>query len=626
MDGRLQVGDRLVEVNEVSMASVTHVRAGEILRDSGAQVRLKVTRKCRRVKLRAENGVFGLGIKGGADSGSPVVISRVADDSPAAQHPRLQLGFEITHVNNTPVRDLTHAQVLDMIRNCKEELDLVVHPRRSRSLRKRPLIQEPASIGAVEAPSTTALVATGASSFSSAPAQAIPADSTGHPSGNNSTAASSAAATTTTVNNSNNNPSDGGQQDLANNPFFSAAPSASHITAAATTTAAAATAPVRSQSPKATARSSSPPPAAPEERTAGAAKPQPAPRIFASVPAAPARAVASANTPPPPPPPPTPAESSANPFFGAASETKIETVPGNAPPMQITPTDPASLEDNRRLRGGNFNAIPIWRRGYTREAGSKIALAPANAGRNRYKDILPYDDIRVRLKSADNDYVNASPVVLEGPGFRLSYIASQGPKDNTAEHFWQMVHENNVSVICMLTTLTEGGRPKCFQYWPAAVGEALALGPYSVRMAKEENHGAFVHRTLALQAPGAAVRQVQHVQFLAWPDHGVPEDGSTFLRYMEYAQNIKQGAASRTAPVVVHCSAGIGRTGVFCALEASFALFERNCPVDLAELVRRMREQRVGMVQTEGQFQFIYKVLAASRRGDGPGFSIVTNS
>lgn len=134
LDGRLQVGDKLIEANDKSLASVTHSQAGEILRDCRA-VKLRITRKCRRVKLLAESGVFGLGIKGGVDAGSPVVISRIADDSPASRHPRLELGHEITHVNSIAVRDLTHAQVLALIRNSTNELDLIVHPRRTRSVR-----------------------------------------------------------------------------------------------------------------------------------------------------------------------------------------------------------------------------------------------------------------------------------------------------------------------------------------------------------------------------------------------------------------------------------------------------------------------------------------------------------
>ena len=136
LDGRLQVGDRLVEVNGQSLENVTHAQAGQILRDSGQSVHLRITRKCRRVTLKAESGIFGLGIKGGADAGGRIVISRVAENSPAARHPRLQLGFEITHVNNVNVHDMTHAQVLAMIRSSKDELDLIVHPRRSLSMRK----------------------------------------------------------------------------------------------------------------------------------------------------------------------------------------------------------------------------------------------------------------------------------------------------------------------------------------------------------------------------------------------------------------------------------------------------------------------------------------------------------
>jgi guanylate kinase len=135
-DGRLQVGDKIIEANNESLAAVSHVQAGEILR-SGDIVKLKIIRKCRRVRLVPVSGVYGLGIKGGADAGSPVVISRISEGTPAALHPRLELGHEITHVNGQPVRDLSHSQVLALIKASADALELIVHPRRGRASTRR---------------------------------------------------------------------------------------------------------------------------------------------------------------------------------------------------------------------------------------------------------------------------------------------------------------------------------------------------------------------------------------------------------------------------------------------------------------------------------------------------------
>lgn len=282
-------------------------------------------------------------------------------------------------------------------------------------------------------------------------------------------------------------------------------------------------------------------------------------------------------------------------------------------------------EDNRHIRGGGkFAELLTSRPGYFRETGSRVAQFPQNVPRNRYKDILPYDDNRVHLQ-ADNDFVNASPVRYNGGDFHLDYIATQGPKDVTAAHFWQMVEENNVTLICMLTALQEGGRSKCYQYWPVSVGHEEQYGQYLLHFDAEETDasGAFVVRTFTLQAP-TCLRTIHHVQFTEWPDHGVPDESEHFMTYMDRVQQLKASVPLSPAPVIVHCSAGIGRTGVLIVLEIACALFERNRGVDLADVIRTLRTQRMGLVQTEGQYQFIYKILAGMRRNELPVISIVT--
>lgn len=116
------------------------------------------------------------------------------------------------------------------------------------------------------------------------------------------------------------------------------------------------------------------------------------------------------------------------------------------------------------------------------------------------------------------------------------YIASQGPKQNTAEHFWRCVLEKNISVVCMLTDLVEGRKIKCYQYWPEGIGARSQYGDIAVSMTAEENHGDFVYRAFSVVGAGQAARKVHQLQFTAWPDHGVPEHGDSMLAYLEEVQ------------------------------------------------------------------------------------------
>ena len=163
----------------------------------------------------------------------------------------------------------------------------------------------------------------------------------------------------------------------------------------------------------------------------------------------------------------------------------------------------------------------VFRKGYKKERDCSVAIKPINAPRNRYRDILPYDDTRVKL-SAEQDYINANRVHMEAGPAALRYIASQGPKEATAGHFWQMVWEQGVSVICMLTSLVEASRPKCFQYWPTTGAQEHDSG-LTVTLAAETEVAGHTRRTLEVTR-GDEKRTVNLVQFSQWPDHGVPDE------------------------------------------------------------------------------------------------------
>uniref|UniRef100_A0A8C9T8S5 protein-tyrosine-phosphatase n=1 Tax=Scleropages formosus TaxID=113540 RepID=A0A8C9T8S5_SCLFO len=246
---------------------------------------------------------------------------------------------------------------------------------------------------------------------------------------------------------------------------------------------------------------------------------------------------------------------------------------------------------------------------YRKKPGMSMHTArlSQNMEKNRYKDVLPYDATRVVLENNDDDYLNASHVKMEVPAAEVAnhYLASQGPLPHTCSHFWQAVWEQQVHIIIMLTTLTERGRPKCHQYWPDPP-ELLKYGTLQVRCHSEECNLAYVSRELVLtNTETGEERAVSHLQYVAWPDHGVPDDPSDFLDFVTCVQQKLVDAK----PLMVHCSAGIGRTGVFITMETAMKLIEKGQPVYPLDLVRRLRDQRAMMVQTSSQYRFVCEAI-----------------
>ncbi|KAG7469158.1 hypothetical protein MATL_G00126030 [Megalops atlanticus] len=246
---------------------------------------------------------------------------------------------------------------------------------------------------------------------------------------------------------------------------------------------------------------------------------------------------------------------------------------------------------------------------YRKKPGMAVTFAklPENMEKNRYKDILPYDDTRVVLEQEEDDYINASHVKMELPsvGIVNSYVAGQGPLPHTCRHFWQAVWEQRAGVIVMLTTLTERGRPKCHQYWPDPP-EVRDYGCLQVCCHSEECNLAYVFRELTLtNTEVGEKRSVTHLEYVAWPDHGVPDDPSNFLDFVSFVRQKRKG----TEPLIVHCSAGIGRTGVLITMETAMELIEKDQPVYPLDIVRRLRDQRAMMVQTGSQYRFVCEAI-----------------
>ncbi|XP_014794172.1 PREDICTED: tyrosine-protein phosphatase non-receptor type 3 isoform X4 [Calidris pugnax] len=245
---------------------------------------------------------------------------------------------------------------------------------------------------------------------------------------------------------------------------------------------------------------------------------------------------------------------------------------------------------------------------YRKKPGLAVTCAkvPQNMDKNRYKDVLPYDATRIILQG-DEDYINANYVNMEIPSASIvnRYIATQGPLPHTCAHFWQVVWDHKLSLIIMLTTLTERGRTKCHQYWPDPP-DVMEYGNFRVRCHSEDCTIAYVVREMLItNVETEQQHTVTHLQYVAWPDHGVPDDSMDFLEFV----TCMRPKRVENEPVLVHCSAGIGRTGVLVTMETAMCLIERNQPVYPLDIVRKMRDQRAMMVQTSSQYKFVCEAI-----------------
>ncbi|XP_072903934.1 receptor-type tyrosine-protein phosphatase kappa-like [Hemitrygon akajei] len=235
-----------------------------------------------------------------------------------------------------------------------------------------------------------------------------------------------------------------------------------------------------------------------------------------------------------------------------------------------------------------------------------VAKEPQNSSKNRYVTILPYDNSRVVLKGCSNGYINASYI----DGFRRQnyYIAAQGPMEETIADFWHMVWQEGSSRIVMLTRVSEQGKCKCERYWPKEASQTFGDFTVTKISATSPRSKEFTNRTLELHkagtAPGSS-RKIQQFQYLQWPDHGIPRNPIGIYRLLKAVNQIDP----HTGPLVIHCSAGVGRTGTFIAIDYLLKMAEEESKVDVFQCVDRMRGKRPGMVQTLDQYRFIYFVL-----------------
>lgn len=253
---------------------------------------------------------------------------------------------------------------------------------------------------------------------------------------------------------------------------------------------------------------------------------------------------------------------------------------------------------------------------------SSAACAPGNVARNRYRNIVPYDFNRVRLATVPEgrDYINAS-MLRSGGGESppWCFIASQGPLKGTVEDFWRMVLEQRCSAVVMLTRAVERGVEKCAPYFPQAKGASSSVGRLQVAVEdlRDVSLDITVRAIRVTDRTSGMTSVVQHYHYHEWPDHGVPE----FTKPLRDLINLLEATGAGRAPILVHCSAGVGRTGTFCAvyvlLQRLYALLRTSSPsaaqiekaVDVPGVVARLRRHRIGMVQTVDQYYFCYQAV-----------------
>uniref|UniRef100_A0A7N5ZVR5 Receptor-type tyrosine-protein phosphatase alpha n=1 Tax=Anabas testudineus TaxID=64144 RepID=A0A7N5ZVR5_ANATE len=304
---------------------------------------------------------------------------------------------------------------------------------------------------------------------------------------------------------------------------------------------------------------------------------------------------------------------------GRSEDTELQSVPLLArspstnrkyPPL---PVDKLEEEMNRRMADDNklfreeFNALPVC----PIQASCDAASKEENKEKNRYVNILPYDHSRVHLSSLegvpDSDFINAS--FINGYQEKNKFIAAQGPKEETVNDFWRMIWEQNTATIVMVTNLKERKECKCAQYWPdqgcwtygnirVSVEDTMVLVDYTIRK--------FCIQQVGDVSGKKPQRLVTQFHFTSWPDFGVP---FTPIGMLKFLKKVKTCNPQYAGPIVVHCSAGVGRTGTFIVIDAMLDMMIAERKVDVFGFVTRIRAQRCQMVQTDMQYVFIFQAL-----------------
>ncbi|XP_024900484.1 receptor-type tyrosine-protein phosphatase C isoform X2 [Pteropus alecto] len=264
------------------------------------------------------------------------------------------------------------------------------------------------------------------------------------------------------------------------------------------------------------------------------------------------------------------------------------------------------IADEGRLFLAEFQSIP---RVFSKFS-IKEARKPFNQNKNRYVDILPYDYNRVELSEVNGDagsnYINAS--YIDGFKEPRKYIAAQGPRDESVDDFWRMIWEQKATVIVMVTRCEEGNRNKCAEYWPSMEETSREYGDITVKISEHKRCPDYIVQKFIVAHKKEKVtgREVAHIQFTSWPDHGVPEDPHLLLKLR---RRVNAFSTFFSGPIVVHCSAGVGRTGTYIGIDAMLEGLEAEGRADVYGYVVKLRRQRCLMVQVEAQYILIHQAL-----------------
>ncbi|XP_053429599.1 tyrosine-protein phosphatase non-receptor type 1 isoform X1 [Nycticebus coucang] len=239
----------------------------------------------------------------------------------------------------------------------------------------------------------------------------------------------------------------------------------------------------------------------------------------------------------------------------------------------------------------------------------RVAKLPKNKNRNRYRDVSPFDHSRIKLHQEDNDYINASLIKMEEA--QRSYILTQGPLPNTCGHFWEMVWEQKSRGVVMLNRVMEKGSLKCAQYWPQKEEKEMIFEDTNLKLTliSEDIKSYYTVRQLELEnLTTQETREILHFHYTTWPDFGVPESPASFLNFL-FKVRESGSLDPEHGPIVVHCSAGIGRSGTFCLADTCLLLMDKRkdpSSVDIKKVLLEMRKFRMGLIQTADQLRFSY--------------------
>ncbi|XP_066594942.1 receptor-type tyrosine-protein phosphatase F-like [Prorops nasuta] len=230
---------------------------------------------------------------------------------------------------------------------------------------------------------------------------------------------------------------------------------------------------------------------------------------------------------------------------------------------------------------------------------------PENTKKNRYANLIAYDETRVILEKLPNDpysdYINAN--YIKGYKKEKAYIATQGPKPNTVIDFWRMVWQEEVRIICMLANLIENGKVKCEQYWPD-IGKKKKYGNILVFNSKHRVFADYTFRTFVVTCDEDS-RTIEHLHYTAWPDHGTPIYTHSVVTYMKKLLALPIGIG----PIVVHCSAGVGRTGTIILCDICLRRAAAEEVINVFDETDAIRKQRPNMVDNNQQFLFAHLAL-----------------